>query len=653
MRTTIVTRVRTVRDALGWRGIARRASYLVRLRSGELARRSPAAAWYDDASPVHWGHRFDLSDIRARYAELDRDGTLRAAVVSQADRVVDGELQIYGGDWHPTSWPPHWHVNPFTGRSYPRLHWTRISDDDPDRGDIKDVWEPSRLPFTFLFARAYASTGDGRYPAYWWEAIEDWAGENPPNVGVNWRCGQESSLRAIALCFGVSTFADDPSSTPARLGLVSRILGASVARVRPTLGYALSQRNNHAVSELVFLLSVRAPGERRLFRLLLEVLDDQFYPDGSYSQQSFTYQRLAVQALQWLLATRLDLPPGLRSRVVEALARSRDFLARCSDPVSGWLPNYGPNDGSMLFHLSSAHYRDFRPLLTQLGKPSSRAIDREPAIWLPLPDVEARRTSADEEPTTYRTLRGPRSLAFTRVGTGHHREAHGDQQALDLWIDGRNIVVDPGTYRYSAPPPWRNALSGPEVHALPRGHGEETLSVGRFLTSAMPSAVVVHHGPRDGWDVIVSKRPVEPGWLWRAIARSGDDYVVVDAAGVDATVRWNLGALAPVDVHLLTAGRVTHLEPDETDPGSGWSSEVYARREPIDVAEVAVARGGVAVARFTRRERPRPALGALANVLGDLLPNVAIDELAALVRSGPSSCTPVPSPREPDASGSA
>lgn len=613
----LFARLRLVLRAFGWRGLVRRLRYVAALRSGVLRRRLPVRASFAASPALAWQHRFDLNEIREGYRSLpDLDG-LRGRVVAQTERLLSGEMPFYGGEWRAVGWPPRWHVNPFTGYEYPPLHWTRISDDDASVGDIKDVWEISRLPFSFYLARAYVLTGDDRYPECWWQLVEDWAEHNPPNVGVNWRCGQETSLRAISLSFGLSVFANHLASTPARLDLAHRILGASAERVRPTLGYALSQRNNHAISELVFLLSVRAErDERRLLRYLLEVLDDQFYPDGSYSQQSFTYQRLAVQALQWLLLVRADLPPGARGRIVDVLARSRDFLTRCSDPVSGWLPNYGPNDGALLFHLSEAHFRDFRPLVASLGSPTPHRHG-EAGIWLEHPEVSVRITSADGAPTTYVTLRGPRSLAFSRIGTGRHRPAHGDQQAIDLWIDGKNVVLDPGTYRYTAAAPWRNALTGPEVHSLALEAGAPQLSVGRFLSEGMPAAVLVHRSQRDDCEVVVSRRHTSDGHFFRALVRRGDAYAVVDAAEDAAgRVRWNLGDLDGVAIRMDPAG-IRNACPTDDDPASGWVSPTYGQRQPMKVRTVPLGAGSVALCRLVPADQPQLNLRNLQSALAD------------------------------------
>src|SRR5690606_7716177 len=98
-----------------------------------------------------------------------------------------------------------------------------------------------------------------------------------------------------------------------------------VDRVQLTLRYALSQRNNHAISEAGFLWGASAllrglPRaerlRRRAERALNEAIRDQFLPDGSYAQHSPTYQRLALHVLLWCLrvsdATGVSLPTEVR-----------------------------------------------------------------------------------------------------------------------------------------------------------------------------------------------------------------------------------------------------------------------------------------------------------------------------------------------------
>ena len=67
------------------------------------------------------------------------------------------------------------------------------------------------------------------------------------------------------------------------------------------------------------------------------------------------------------------------------------LLAAVIDPPTGIVPNHGANDGALVLPLSSAPYRDFRPVLTAVAAVFGEALprniepDEEVLAWLGLP----------------------------------------------------------------------------------------------------------------------------------------------------------------------------------------------------------------------------------------------------------------------------
>jgi hypothetical protein len=604
---------RAVLRTYGPKGIARRARYEVERRSGYLERALPLR---EELPPAldgwTWPLRFDLDEIRTGYERLDDLDDIRHQVLEEAERVLAGWMRFYGWAWKEVGWPPRWHTNPWTGHTYPEVHWSRISDDVPAIGDIKDVWEISRWPFTYLFARAWVLTGDDRYPDAWWEAVEDWIERTPPNLGVNWRCAQETSLRGIALQFGLTTFGDHPSTTPERIELAGRLLRTSVERVVPTLHYALSQRNNHAISEAVFLETCAVAGVaddevgRVGRRAVREAVADQFYPDGWYAQHSLNYQRLALHTLTWLNRVRGLAGLGPADETRGAIGRSAELLYAAHDPVSGWAPNLGANDGALLFPLTTSAHRDLRPLLTTLragrgpGTETENHRAAEESLWLGTVTTGTDR-DIDAADRHLVVLGGPRTHAVVCSGRSRHRASHDDLLHLDLWIDGVNVLADPGTYRYTAPSPWNNALSDRRVHNVPYlpGTGDERL--GRFLRITRTHGEILRHETTaNGLGVLKLRRVAEQGELRRTILRRDDTYVVVDDAdGAPFATRWTFGIEAEVSPGVdgateVTAGRlrgvlwgvITSLSADPDDPLGAWIAPNYSRREPTTALRV-------------------------------------------------------------------
>lgn len=604
-------RVRLVVRAFGWRGVTRRAWYVARLRSGWFRHALPCGPIAGATTPPLWSHRYDIDAIRSSYHGLALADQARSDVVTEADRVLIGELRFFGGHHREVGWPPIWTDPKGAQQSLPMVHWSLVGD-DLGSADIKDVWESSRFAFTFVLVRAFVFTGDDRYAEQWWRAVEDWTESNPPNTGPNWRCGQETALRGIALCFGVSAFGNHTASTPQRHAIATALLAASLTRIRPTVGYALSQRNNHAISELAFLLALEPAINSKWVARLEEVLGDQWYPDGSYSQQSFVYQRLAAHALVWLLHARHDLPSSLIESIRGCLAATAEFFERCSDPVSGMLPNSGANDGSLLLDLARADRMDARPLLALLGQDVQSAAAAEPCIWFPPGQVGLPTGSAHAAHTSsYHTLRGPLSLLITRAGNARHRPADDDQQAIELFLEGARTVLDPGSFRYSAAPPWRQPFTSTAAHSMARPRGSSAgYTAGRFLREPMPPAAVVASNATAETDVLVTRRTEGGISLTRTIVRVVDRYGVVDSAeGGEFVVHWLMPGGTTGDPitgfrtatgHrcVVTGGSVEVRRRRDDDPTSGWWSPTYANLEAAFAFDVTVAAEAIALARF-------------------------------------------------------
>lgn len=77
---------------------------------------------------------------------------------------------------------------------------------------------------------------------------------------------------------------------------------------------------------------------------------------------------------------------------------------------------------------------------------------------------------------------GNESEAMLRAAQYKDRPSQADQLHFDLWWRGQNVVCDAGSYLYSGPPPWANALAATEVHnTVTIGGRDQMTRAGRFL----------------------------------------------------------------------------------------------------------------------------------------------------------------------------
>lgn len=518
-----------------WRGL-----YEIQQRTGILRRRFPTA---DVDSLVARSLGVDVADVDDSLVNKWRDspssfflsspirtfGSLVSEperVVGIADTVLEGRLLCFSKWWADVGNPPDWFMNPDKGTRYPdKVHWSDIPDLSAETGDIKYVWEASRFPQVYYFVRAYAVTGDERYAEGFWNHVEAWTQANPVEMGPNWRCGQEIAIRSFAWIFGLYAFRDSPATTPQRIALLIKHLWYNAFHVERNHWYALRcVRNNHSLSEALGMLTIGTlfPFFRESQRWCRKGFDNltremlwQVYPDGTYIQHSMNYSRLVVQLFTWAL--RIGQINGLcfPEVVCERLGQLLRFLISVQDRETGRLPNYGSNDGALIFPLSSCDYLDYRPSLNALsvalghgelygsgpwneqafwfhGQPSGKSdaavehnhvMDKPSHLCTKVTDAPSS-TGSCFPVGGYYVFRGNDTMAMIRCGRYLHRPSQADMLHFDLWYKGHNVLMDPGSYSYNPGQDWAKYFGGTSSHNTVTVDGQDQMTKGtRFLWS--------------------------------------------------------------------------------------------------------------------------------------------------------------------------
>jgi len=432
------------------------------------------------------------------------DPLYHSSIIYQAEQVLQSRFSYFFKNWYSLGEKPDWFLNPVTGaRASSDVHWCEIKDFDPRVGDIKFIWEPSRFAWSYLLSRAYAVTRDEKYTQKFWELFEHWLDFNQPNTGPNYYCGQECSLRLMALVFAYFTFHESPVSTDDRKIKLLKAVAVHAERIDKNIQYAVSTRTNHSLTESTGLYTAgllfpefkkarrwRRRGKRILVRETLK----QIFKDGSYIQHSMNYHRLMLQTLLW--AIRLGelnnnaFPTVFSERVKKAVL----FLYQMQDPATGRVPNYGSNDGALIFPLNTCDYLDYRPVIQSLyylfyrKKLYKHGPWDEDMLWFFGEETSNASPAAIKQGTSefkaggYFTLRGENSWGMIRCHSYQTRPGQFDALHLDIWYQGRNIIRDSGSYMYNCEPPWKHYFSGTAAHNTVTVDGENQMTRGeRFI----------------------------------------------------------------------------------------------------------------------------------------------------------------------------
>jgi len=630
---------------VGWDNMPRRLLQAWRVRTGSLHRRLAAERFADaefrkacetspDDQARQWNERrqrfFSVPSPEALRVVAD-DDLWRERCTSVCDDALAGKYLMFGSWPGDLGWPPGFSRDPLNDlRRDGGRHWLDGPDSLHGDADIKLVWEASRFSLAFYFARAYARDADEKWAEAFWTMFDAWILQNPPQLTINWMCGQEMTFRLMAMLVAAFATLPSPAATPQRLEALTKLAWQTGRQLDVNINNARAQKNNHAVSEAVGLWTIGllfpelrpAPKWRdRGRKILAAEMARQVYDDGTFVQHSMNYHRVMLDDMLWVVALSESADAPLPAAATDRFHRAAEWIREMLDPVSGRVPNYGPNDGAQVLPLNCCDYLDYRPVVQAAGYAVNRGRClpdgpwNEKLLWLFGSDaLSGASETPPREPVFaardggYYVLRGPNSWCMTRCHEYRDRPNQCDMSHLDLWWNGTNVLRDAGSYLYNCPEPWKSYFYATAAHNTVQIDGREQMTKGpRFLWFHWAAATLeCLESSDDGRAAMVVARndsyrrlPGRPVHR-RSIYRQDDVYVIVDEilgeGEHDVALRWRLAAAeweareshwqaALNDGAVCVAAQgpdfdVRLVPADAQDDGCSWESLYYARREP-------------------------------------------------------------------------
>jgi hypothetical protein len=426
--------------------------------------------------------RFFLDDVQLR-TKPNLSAQDRGELESGAKAFEEGKIRYFGTIWYANT---DWHTNPENQHVYKKtVHFSEISEFSERAGDIKFVWEKSRFTFLYDLIR-YDMHFKKDQSVTVFSAIENWIRENPVNCGPNWICSQEISIRILNWTFALQYYKNADTLSEPQFDLIINSIFSQIQHVEDNRNFSrIAVRNNHALTEglamyLVSLLYPFLPGSavRKMKgkKWFEEEMSYQIADDGTFLQFSMNYHRVVVQLLTWAIRIAEINGEKWADVVYDRAVKTLHFLESCQEQSTGWLPNYGANDGALLFPLSSCHFRDFRPSLLALSKILGKNLDFGPGSWeeetwwlgaedqvLEICDPSEKRVRTFKQGGYY-VQRDKDTMTFLRCGSYRTRPSQADNLHLDIWVDGQNILRDGGSYRYNTCEKWADYFAGTSSH---------------------------------------------------------------------------------------------------------------------------------------------------------------------------------------------
>jgi hypothetical protein len=422
----------------------------------------------------------------------------------QTEKMKNGIFEFFSSTEFNLGKDYDWMTNPDTGFKYDAMkHWTDINDYDSKAGDIKYVWEKSRFSFVYAFIREDIAHGTDN-GAFVLNEIRSWIKANSINLGPNYKCSQEASLRVINWTFVLHFYRNSPQLTEELFDEIMHNIYWQIKHVRSNINFSrIAVRNNHAITEtlmlyiggLIYSFFPEAQEWKSSGKKWFEQeIAYQVYPDGTFLQFSMNYHRVLIQLFNLAFIISNKYQERFGEVVYKRSYESLNFLFQCQIPQNGMLPNYGANDGAIFFPLTSCEYRDFRPSLNLLhihltgknlydeGAWMEESVFYEPSPVRSYPILIQNEGWSSFDSGGYYVLRDQSTLTFIRCGNHKDRPSQADNLHLDIWVDGKNVLFDGGSYKYNTDKDILRYFMGTSSHnTIMLDNNDQMLKGGRFI----------------------------------------------------------------------------------------------------------------------------------------------------------------------------
>jgi hypothetical protein len=487
---------------MGTRYMTYRLNHELSVRLGLLKKKFPS----ENLKPKYFGPREVLFSAHFYFPKGGNKFKPMPQLADQnsISKIKAGYIRFFNAQWLELGLHDDWITTPVTQYTYPLEHWSEIKDLDPEIGDIKYVWEKSRFSWALPFIRADYHTGTD-HSAFLFEQIDSWIRHNPVNKGPNYRCSQEMSLRLWNWSMIFNFYRDSAHFTEERWKVYQNVIYWHLHHIYHHIDFSrIAVRNNHAITETAMLFV-----SRWLFPFIPEVeqwsrdgerwlgaeINYQIYEDGTFLQFSMNYHRVVIQLLSAVISIAEINHYRLPDTILDRAYKSVNFLYQCmGNTEKGYLPNYGQNDGAWFFPWTSTDYRDYRPMLNALhriltGQPLFEGAEvQEEWYWWgqvslkQFPPIRQVQGMVAFPNGGYYLIRDQDTLLFFRNGNHKDRPAQADNQHLDLWYKGKNLLMDSGTYSYNTDQEWIKYFMGSSGHnCLQLGTEDQMLKGSRFI----------------------------------------------------------------------------------------------------------------------------------------------------------------------------
>lgn len=403
-------------------------------------------------------------------------------------------IRIFGRNYPLNQLDENWHSDWING-GYWELDWHwRLSKVKGDGSDVKVPWEVSRFHFLPKWAFIYKKTKQPEIAKLFINTVNSWIKRNPIGIGINWTCAMEVAIRAANWIITWPIFSGAPEVNESFVWKFFKCLYAHGLFIQKNIEGPGWYANNHYLANLAGLIFIGAgcPAFRNKSLFWIECgkigLEREIYhqvlPDGVCFEESTCYHLFSLEIFfyAFIMAEAANKP--FSEKYKQKLKSMFAALGKWIKP-SGNFTQVGDNDSGRFLGLYKGSISDHR-YLYDLGTSFfnlPRIEDNNFQSKQSLPILKVRKSPNRSNTSNclnsscfsfphagWQILQKGQWWVFAICGNqSYHCEgghAHSDRLSFELCYKNQDVLVDPGSYVYTANPEERRMFKSTRYHNI-------------------------------------------------------------------------------------------------------------------------------------------------------------------------------------------
>ena len=395
-----------------------------------------------------------------------------------------------------------WHLDLHTSNRTPKIFSKDINILNKEYGSAKHIWEVNRLLFLPQICLNYSKTKDSKYLKQFININDSWIRDNPYLIGINWYSNIEVNIRLINwfLSWELLQANELINSEPEFKDFVYN-RWIPVIYMHCLYSYKnpsrFSSANNHLISEYAGLFIATSLWKfkdsekwNKYAKNGLETeIQKQHSENGINKEEAAEYIQFITDFFLIAYVVGEKTSNNFSPEYILMLKKIFLYIYRFTD-INGNFPNYGDEDDGRVVSLEhEKKQNNFKSLLT-----SGAIIFKDTELKSKSNgfDMKNRVLFGDQGKKKYDAIKSiipdPKSYIYKKEGhfilrkqTGNREiyihmdaaplgylsiAAHGHADALSfiLRLNGRDVLVDTGTFSYHTHPDWRQYFMGTLAH---------------------------------------------------------------------------------------------------------------------------------------------------------------------------------------------